>query len=292
MIIAHNGTCTMNCNILTDIRIARETGYGGIEIIGEKLYRYLDQGYTVESIIEALDGFPVVAIGYVQDIERQQENEYASLLQECEKMCSMAKQLGCSMGQLLTGPIGPGIGEKGGYQGLMGQPWQRIRDLTAKNLRVLADIGAERNLEFYLEPLSWTPLHRLEQTLELLEETRRDNVKLLIDYWHHWTSGTTPEDIAKLNKDLIACVHFCDSLPVEGRVTHELREVWTGAGHIPLQDWVDAVVSTGFDGWWACELFSAVHWELDPWDTARLLKDTLRYLLPQKANHPGTKGNG
>jgi sugar phosphate isomerase/epimerase len=29
-----------------------------------------------------------------------------------------------------------------------------------------------------------------------------------------------------------------------------------GAGHIPLQDWVDAVKSTGYDGWWVTEIFS------------------------------------
>lgn len=282
MVIAHNGTCTMFCNILTDIRIARETGYGGIEIIGSKLYRYLECGYATESVLKALDNFPVVAIGYVQNIERQEPKEYKALIQECEKMCSIAKQLSAPMVQLLTGPIGPGIGQEGGYKGLVGQPWREVRDLTAKNLRVLADIGAGYGLDFYLEPLSWTPLHTLKQTLELLDKTERDNIKILIDFWHHWTSGTTPADIAKLNKNLIAGVHFCDSLPVKSKVTHGLREVWTGAGNIPLKEWVDAVLSTGFDGWWSCELFSPVHWELDPWETARLLKDTLRYLLPAK----------
>ena len=282
MIIAHNGTCTMYCNVLTDIRIAKETGCDGIEIIGAKLYRYLEQGYTIESVLKVLDGFPVVAIGYVQDIERQGEKEYGLLLLECEKMCSIAKQLGCPMVQLLTGPIGPGIGKEGGYQGLAGRQWSELKDLTVKNLKVLSDIGSKYDLEFYLEPLSWTPLHTLDRILEVLEETERDNVKLLIDFWHHWTSGTKPEDIAKLDKNKIAGVHLCDSLPINDKVTHKLREIWTGAGHIPLQEWVDAVLSTGFDGWWSCELFSPVHWELDPWETAYLLKETLHYLLSKK----------
>ena len=75
-------------------------------------------------------------------------------------------------------------------------------------------------------------------------------------------------------------VHFCDSLPLTGETpTHELREVWPGGGHIPLQEWVDAVLATGFDGWWSGELHSPKHWELDPWDTARCFRDTLRYML-------------
>ena len=37
MKIILNGTVTMHCNLLTDVKIARETGYDGIEIIGKKL---------------------------------------------------------------------------------------------------------------------------------------------------------------------------------------------------------------------------------------------------------------
>ena len=282
MIVAHNGTCTMYCNLLTDIRIAKETGYGGIEIIGSKLYRYLDQGFTAESLLPHLEVLLPVALGYVQDIERQEPAEYAALLEECERMCSSAEKLGCPMVQLLTGPIGPGIGEKvvDSYKEIMALPWPEQRKLTARNLAALADIGAKHKVRFYLEPLSWTPPHPLQRALELIDAAERDNVSLLIDFWHQWTGGTRPEDIARLDKKLIAAVHFCDSLPAKGKtVTHDLREVWTGGGHIPLKEWVDAVVATGFEGWWSCELFSSRHWELDPWDTARNLKNLLEYML-------------
>ena len=282
MIIAHNGTCTMYCNLLTDIRIAKETGYDGIEIIGAKLYRYVQMGFSAESLLPHLEGFAPVALGYVQDIERHDSEGYAALLEECEKMCSLAEKLGCPMVQLLTGPIGPGVGDgvPESHKEIMGLSWPELRKLTAKNLSALADIGAKHNVRFYLEPLSWTPSNTLQQGLELIDAAERDNIGLLLDFWHQWTSGTKPEDITRLDKNLIASVHFCDSLPIEGRaVTHDLREVWTGGGHIPLKEWVDAVLATGFDGWWACELFSPKHWELDPWETASNLLELLKYLL-------------
>jgi len=280
MIIAHNGTCTMYCNLLPDIRIAKETGYAGIEIIGSKLYRYLAQGFSVESLLQHLEGIAPVGLGYVQDIERQEPNEYAALLKDCEKMCCLAQKLGCPMVQLLTGPIEPGLGIHGSYQGLAGMPWPQIRKLTAKNLAALADIGARYNVRCYLEPLTWAPVHTLQQALEVIDAAERDNVALLIDFWHQWTSGTTPDDIAKLDRKLIAGVHFCDSLELTGEQwSHEQRNVWTGGGHIPLKEWVDAVLGTGFDGWWACELFSPKHWELDPWETAYNLKELLAYML-------------
>ena len=282
MIIAHSGTCTMHCNLLTDIQVAKETGYEGMEIIGSKLYRYLEQGLSIDDVKKQLDGFPVVAMGYVQDIERQEPEEYDSLLKETELMCSRAQELECSTVQILTGPVGPGIGVFEGYMGLMGKPWKEVRDKTAKNIKVMADIAAKYNVKFYLEALAWTPVHTLEQILELLDVIGKDNVGLVIDFWHLWVSQVKPEAVAQLDKKIIYGVHYCDSLPVpEGAetISHDLRHVWSGGGHIPLKEWVDAVVATGYDGWWACELFSPKHWEMDPWEVAGLLRNQLRYLL-------------
>jgi len=282
MLIAHNGTCTMYCNLLTDIRVARETGYAGIEIIGSKLKRYLDQGYTVKDLLPHLRGLQPVSLGYIQDIERQEPNEYEALLGESEEMCGLAQSLGIPQVQILTGPIGPGIGEFGGYQGLMGRDWPEVRDLTARNLAVISQIGKQHGVSFYLEMLTWTPLHTLKQGCEVIDAAAADNVGVVIDFWHLWTSGITPDEVARLDKRYIAGAHFCDSLPVPPGstvVSHDLRHVWTGSGAIPLKEWVDAVVATGYDGWWACELFSPKHWEQDPWETARRLRELLEFTL-------------
>jgi sugar phosphate isomerase/epimerase len=178
----------------------------------------------------------------------------------------------------LTGPLDPA----GRYQGLKGMPWPEMRKLTSQNLKRLGEIGKAHKVKFFLEPLTWAPLNTLEQALETIDGAEQDNVGLVIDFWHLWDSGTTAEEIAKLDKDLIYCVHFCDSLEPWGeRGTFEQRgrDVWTGAGRIPLQEWVDAVRATGFTGCWSCELLSPKYWELDPWKTAADLKAFLEYLL-------------
>lgn len=270
----------MYCNLLTDIRIARETGYNGIEIIGSKLYRYLEQGLSLESILAQLDGFPVVALGYVQDIERAEGKAHQDLLAECEKMCSLAEKLGCPMVQLLTGPIGPGIGEPvpPGYEAIMEMPWPQLRKVTAKNIAELSKIARKHNVSLYLEALSWAPIHTLPQALELIDAAGTDNVGLLIDFWHCFTSGSKPEEIAALDAKMISGVHYCDSVSGD-RSSHSDRNIQTGDGIIPLTEWVDAVISTGFDGWISCELFSLEAWEQDPWQRAKLLRDQLAQLL-------------
>src|SRR5947207_5098320 len=128
MFIALQSLETMHCNLLTDIRIAKETGHAGIEVNGTKLKRYLAQGYKIETLLPHFKDLPPVAMTYVQDIERQEPNEYSALLRECEEMCALAEKLDCPMVQLLTGPLNP----SSAYKGLTGMAWPEMRNPTAK----------------------------------------------------------------------------------------------------------------------------------------------------------------
>jgi sugar phosphate isomerase/epimerase len=278
MRIGLHNLAAKHSNLITSIRIARETGYAGVEIGGDKLQRYLAQGFTIDSLRPLLKDTPPIGLSYVQDIERQEPRQYDALLSECEATCTLAEQLGCPMVQLLTGPLDP----SGAYRGLADRDWPEMRRLTAKNLGALANIGKAYGVGFYLEALTFTPLHRLERQRELLDEGACDNVGLCVDFYHLWGSGTRPEELARLPKEQIACVDFCDSSDEFGQRDdgrQRGRDVWTGEGRIPLKEWVAAVRATGFDGLWRCELLSPKYWELDPWQTARELKRELETLL-------------
>ncbi|HEX3724589.1 MAG TPA: sugar phosphate isomerase/epimerase family protein [Pirellulales bacterium] len=278
MIIALHNLATAHCDLPTSIQIARETGYAAIEIGGPKLASYLAEGFTVGDLLPLLADMPPIGLSYVQDVERQQPGEYQALLEECEAVCALSEKLGCPMVQLLSGPLDP----TGPYQALVDRSWPEMRQLMAKNLRALAEIGRAHNVRFYLEGLTFTPLGRLDRQIELLEETARDNVGLVVDFYHLWDSGAHADEIARLNKDFIFCVDFCDSsddFGSGGDVEQRGRDVWTGGGQIPLKQWVDAVRATGFDGIWRCELLSPTYWKLDPTSTARNLKTFLEYMF-------------
>jgi sugar phosphate isomerase/epimerase len=279
MVVALNGTVTMYCNLLTDIRVAKETGYQGIEIIGSKLYRFLDEGFDLGVVKEALKDLPVVALGYIQDLERTEVKEHEALLRETEKICALAEKLGCPTVQVLTGPLIKG----GPFKGHPHLSRKELLSLSAKNMKEIAGIARTHHLSLYLEPLNWAPVSSLEDSLELIDLSAEDNVGLVVDFWHMWCAGTTAESVARLDKRYIRGVHFCDSSQPFGvrspDHTQPSRQVWTGGGLIPLKEWVDAVKSTGYDGWWSPELFSSKHWELDPWQTALSLRQMLEYLM-------------
>ncbi len=225
-----------------------------------------------------LDQIPPISLTYVQDIERQEPKQYEALLAECEELCVLAESLGCPYIQLLTGPLDP----NGPYKGLGDKPWPDQRRLIAKNLKALAAIGKAHKVKFFLEGLAFTPGSRLDRQIEIIEETACDNVGLVLDFYHLWGGGTHAGEIAKMNKDFIFHVDFCDSTDAFGEggdPEQRGRDVWTGGGRIPLKEWVDAVRATGYDGIWKCELLSPKYWELDPRKTAADLKNFLEYLL-------------
>ena len=273
MILTLHGLSTMHCNIVTDIRIAKETGYEALEIEVSKLLRYLDQGFKAEELVSVFKAHSIrpVVINALKDIEREVPKEREELLVEAERLCAAAEVIKCPTIQLVP------------FCGLEGESWQEVLKLTAKNIADIADIGKRRGIQFQLEPIAWSPIHTLSQSLQIIAKADRDNVGMVIDFWHLYAGGETrPEDVAKLDNSQIYGVHFCDGIAHKKGtewVEVELRGFLPGEGEIPVQEWVDAVRSTGFDGVWSSELLSPKHWERDLWEIARECKKRLEQYL-------------
>jgi sugar phosphate isomerase/epimerase len=263
---------------LMDLRIAREAGYDGVLVVGDKLRRYLAESFSPEQAAAALDGLPVLGMNNIRDIERSSPSGRAALLAETEAMCRLASVIGCPSIQLLTGPLDP----SGPYQEPLVMDSADLARETAANLRQIGSIGRRFGISFYIEPLAWTPLGDLERILHIVREAAQDNVGLAIDFWHLWNTGVEPDDVARIDGKLIRSVDVCDGIGPPGALSgfdQRGRRVWTGAGAIPLKIWVDAVRATGFDGTWSCELLSPQHWQLDPWRTAQDLRQLMHYLF-------------
>lgn len=274
MIITMHGLSTMHGNMRTDVRIAKEAGYEALEIFEVKLLRYLDCGFATEDLVSLFKSHSIrpVCINALKNVERVQPKERKQLLAEAERLCAVAKILGCPVIQLVP------------FCGLKGRPWREVRTLTARNVAAIADIGKAHGVQFQLEPIAWSPIHSIFQSLQVIEEAGRDNVGMVIDFWHLWAGDTTtPDHVAKLSASQIHGVHFCDGIRhPKGKkwVEEELRGFLPGEGKIPIREWVAAVRATGFDGVWSPELYSPKHWEWDLLDIAKEAKARMeRYLM-------------
>ena len=262
MILTLHGMSTMYCNMATDIRIAGETGFSGIEFTELKLLRYLDQDNEAKRLMPMLERYSVEprCINALKHVEVQGE-KHQTMLAECERLCAAAETIGCPVIQLVP------------FESLAHLPGKESFALTARNVKDMAQTGAQYGIRFQLEVIAWAPIKSLRQGLELIDRVEMDNVQMVIDFWHLWAGEeTTPDDVAKLDKHQIYGVHFGDGkrIPKDGP-WHEfdLRVYLAGEGDIPVREWVDAVKATGFNGTWSSELLSNRHWEWDLWNIAR-----------------------
>lgn len=286
-ILALHSTVAKHSTLAMDIDIAKIVGFDALEIYSGKLEAYLQAGHSESELEALLKDIPVTGIGYLRDIERQGA-ERDDLLKEAQRLFQLANLAGAKGVQVLTGPINVQAvidfqkqGTSAHYSGLLGLGESEQYALTARNLATLADLAKQYDVLLYLEALSWTPLNTLEHQLQLIDRTERDNVKMVIDYWHCYTSGVKPEDIARMNKDVIYGVHVCDSLPFSGGIPNEeiLRDIPTGSGVLNLAEWTAAVKATGYDGWWSCELFCKKQQQQNSYEVAKDLKALLTELV-------------
>ncbi len=258
-------------NLLSDIRIASEAGFGAVEMVGTKVLEYLESGNSTDLVRATLADHQIamISINDVAHVERTDDESIARMLAETETLSQFAQSVGCDCIQLVP------------LCALAGRPWAEIRRLTGQNIRRIADIGARYGVKFQLEPVAWSPIHSLHQSLELIQEVDRPNFGMVIDFWHLWYGGeTTPDEVARLDKDLIYHIHFCDGKKnPPGTVCDEtiLRGYYAGEGEVPLQDWIEAVKATGYDGWWSYELVSKKHWQMDVQEVAHMTSKLLDF---------------
>ncbi|WP_455926802.1 sugar phosphate isomerase/epimerase family protein [Pseudomonas capeferrum] len=286
-LIALHSTVAKHSTLAMDIDMAQTLGFDALEINSGKLEAYLQAGYCEAELQDLLKNMHVTGIGYLRDIERQGA-ERDDLFKEARRLFELANLVGAKGVQVLTGPINvqavidfQATGKSAHYSGLLGRDQAEQYALTASNLAALADVAKQYDLLLYLEALSWTPLNTLDHQLQLIDRAGRSNVKLVIDYWHCFTSGVTPADVARLNRDVIYGVHVCDSLAYEGGIPNEevLRDVPTGSGVLDLAAWTAGVKATGYTGWWSCELFCKKQQQQNSYVVARQLKTLLTRLV-------------
>lgn len=285
--LTFNTTSAKHSTLVMELDVARRAGYSSVEITQDKVQNYLDAGFSTDELRDELDGLTVQGIGALLDIERQgsAENE---LLLEADRLFSLASAIGAKGVQIVSGPLNvqavidfQNKGYSTHYVGLLPYKFDELVRLTVKNLIAIADRAQEYGLTVYLEALSWAPLNTIEEQVDIVRRVGRDNLKLVIDFWHCYTSGATPEEISRVEREFIYGVHVCDSLQYLGGVPIEtiLRDVPTGSGVLNLRDWTDAVKATGFNGWWCSETFCKRQQQGNSYMVAKEMKRQLETLV-------------
>ncbi|TWX64336.1 sugar phosphate isomerase/epimerase [Colwellia demingiae] len=277
MKFALHGMCSLHNNIVSDIRLAKETGYQGLEIHTQKLWRYINAGFSSSDFKSHLEKANILpsAIDIVGSVEATDKATQQKVFKSVETLCLFAKEIGAPTIQLNA------------FEALNGLSVEDNINITAQNIKHIADIGQEHGIRFQYEGAAWTPIATLDDYYRLHDAVGRDNFAFVLDTWHFWACrGATPEDMAKIDKELIYNVHLSDGKrPDIGQDWVDeklLRGYLLGEGEIPLQEWVDAIKSTGYDGFYSGEFLNDQLWEGDHYEVAASMLQGMQSLFSEE----------
>jgi sugar phosphate isomerase/epimerase len=268
MEFALHAACIMHTNVVTDVRVAREAGYDGIELWIPKLTRYLDAGFTANELAEHLGPLKVTILDTIQPIENADPDTRARVLAEMKRIAQVAEALNCSVVQVVA------------LDHFDSDAWCDQRSVLVAALSELAEIASVHGVRLALEPVIFSRFRSLAQAVDVIEEVGTGRVGLCLDTWHLWISDTPWQDVAALHPSMIACVHIGDTNPKSGaNWRDEDRTALPGDGILPLNEAISAIRETGYDGVWSVEMLSERHWEWDPQVLADELLRKTRSLL-------------
>ncbi|MCC7353059.1 MAG: sugar phosphate isomerase/epimerase [Anaerolineae bacterium] len=151
--------------------------------------------------------------------------------------------------------------------------------------QVLADYGIRLGLEFvgtasFRAGHRYGFLHTIDGVLALCAAIGTDNVGLLLDSYHWYTSKGNLDDLATLSNADVVVVHVNDALtgiPVD-KLPDTTRALPCETGVIDLVEFMQALVKMGYDGPVIVEPFSQRLREMPADGAARATAESLRQL--------------
>lgn len=256
MKIAAHGVSAYYSNAMTQTTIAGQLGYDAMEYLADHLLQYQDNGCSMAKLREYVESFgmTVSCINALQGIDRWEGEEKDALLKDAQRLVDIADELHCPVIQLNPS-----------YR-LLGMPEQQALDILCENIGQINEIGMAKNVRFQIEAIAHTGLDTLQKAKEIVHRLKTDNIGYVVDFWHIHASEQPIDEIRALTKEEILDVHLCDGRRVRPGETWDervLRAYYPGEGDVPIAEMVEAVKSTGYDGFWSAELLYPKAWEED-----------------------------
>ena len=281
MISCLNGATIGGAPPLPDyIALAAKYGFGGIEFSIEGA-QALAKEITQPAMIELFTKAGVAPAAFGIPVEwRQDTPRFQDDLKKLPVLARLAQEMGCTT----TGTwLPPTVDQDPRY--FRNQTIRRFADIAS----ILGDFGIKFALEWVgpytmrkagLDRGNQEFVWNIPATLELIEDVGApaDNVGLLVDSFHWFTTGATEEDLVALGNKIVY-VHINDApdKPRDEQIDNE--RLLPRDGVIDLHGFVRSLQSAGYNGYVAVETFSKEISALGHDEAARRTAESLKGLL-------------
>lgn len=268
------GAIGVNVELAEAISLARENGFNGVDInLGE-----IERIATVQSIDIVREMFAragIVAGGWGLPMDwRAPEPQYNEGLAQLERLAKLGSSIGANRVTMWISPASADLPYEENFRFHV----ERFKPIA----RVLKENGCRLGLEFIGPKTSragkqYEFIYTLGGMLELCAAIG-DNVGLLLDAWHWYTSHGTLADLEKLTNQQVVYVHINDApagIPVDEQIDN-VRCLPGETGVIDLNGFLHALSAIGYTGPVTPEPFSAKVRALPPAEAVNLTGETLR----------------
>ena len=267
---ALNGATTGAADLLTDLRVARDAGYGAVEIRDTKLEAYLDGGGSLPDLRQAFReaGVQPLSMNAVERATLAVGAARAAVLGRCGTLSAWAEALGCPYVVAV-----PGAAD--------GTNAAAIRHASAEVLRELAIIARDHGVRIGFEFLGFRDcsVNTLAAAQAIVEEVGDPSVGLVIDAFHYYVGGSTWSMLEGLDPRSLFIVHVDDAEDRPRETLTDAHRLLPGEGVMPLQEMLGRLTAIGYEGFYSVELFRPEYWTWDPLALARAARERLDALF-------------
>lgn len=260
-------TWTLDPTPLADaLRIARATGWDGVELRRLDFRRAEESGAPADSVLDLVraSGLPVACVGVEFGWMWSEGAERTRLLGVFDEQCRRAAALGCDT---VMSPVDKERGDVG---------------RAARSVREVGDIAAAHGVRLALEFNSQcAQLNTLERAREVLGRAGHASCGLLLDAYHLGRSGATPNDVQDVAPAEIAYVQFSDPPRTGLEPGKALDRLPPGQGSFWFGEFFALLTAKGYRGFASYEAPNERAWKRDPTEIAGEAIEATRRVLPR-----------
>jgi 4-hydroxyphenylpyruvate dioxygenase len=217
--------------------------FKGVEIFENDLLSFNGTPAEVRRMIEGL-GLETITFQPFRDFEGMPEPQRSKVFARAERKFDVMQELGCDL-LMVCSNVSPD--SLGGIE------------RAAADFHEIGERAARRGLRVGFEALSWgRHIHDYRDAWEVVRRANHPAVGLVLDSFHVLARETDLSAIRSIPSDKIFLVQMADAprLAMDYLSWSRHYRCFPGQGDLPVDDFMDALHATGFDGLLSLEIFN------------------------------------
>ncbi|MGZ4983616.1 MAG: bifunctional sugar phosphate isomerase/epimerase/4-hydroxyphenylpyruvate dioxygenase family protein [Chthoniobacterales bacterium] len=254
-------------------------GFRGVEIFENDLLSY--NGTPADVAKEVADlGLKVVTFQPFRDFEGMPDAQRARTFDRAERKFDLMQEIGCDLLMVCSNVSPESLG------GI---------DRAAADFRELGERAAKRGLRVGFEALAWgRHINDYRDAWEVVRRADHPAIGLVLNTFHTYARKTDLKPLHAIPGDRIFLVQLADAPWLDMDLLSWSRHFrcFPGQGDLPLVEFMEAVLVTGYDGEFSLEIFNDQFRAGSPRSVAVDGQRSLIYLMDQLRGKSGTGALG